>query len=204
MNPALNLATQPFENTRRFYVLALTTGVLLVTATTLLAGAFARNYTRVRALSRQTATLRAQTTQLEEEQGRLEGLLHRSEAADVMERSGFLNSLLRRKAVSWTRIFMDLEQVIPDRVLVVSVRPVAGEESRAGAGPPATAGVKAGEVELQMSVAAENLAALLDLLRRMEKSQKFYDPVVRVETPPQQGGGDNLFQMQMSVLYAQK
>lgn len=204
MNTALNLATQPFENTRRFYVLALTTGVLLVTATTLLAGAFARNYTRVRALSRQTTTLRAQMTQLEEEQGRLEGLLHRPEATDVMERSAFLNSLLRRKAVSWTRIFMDLEQVIPDRVQVVSVRPVAGEESRAGAGAPATAGAKAGEVELQMTVAAENLAALLDLLRRMEKSQKFYDPVVRVETPPQPGSGDNLFQMQVNVLYAQK
>lgn len=204
MNTALNLATQPFENTRRFYVLALTTGVLLVTATTLLAGAFARNYTRVRALSRQTTTLRAQMTQLEEEQGRLEGLLHRPEATDVMERSAFLNSLLRRKAISWTRIFMDLEQVIPDRVQVVSVRPVAGEESRAGAGTPAMAGAKAGEVELQMTVSAENLAALLDLLRRMEKSQKFYDPVVRVETPPQQGSADNLFQMQMSVLYAQK
>ena len=196
MMVSLNLATHPFENRRRFYVLALGAGVLLVAVTTLLLGTFIRNFKRGRDVSQESSGLRAQAAQLDSEQKRLEEALERPEAMDVMDRSQFLNSLIRQKAVSWTQIFRDLETLMPERVQVVSVRPVVRPEARATTGPV--------EMDLQMAVSSENMAGLLDLLRRMEKSGNFRQPVLRLENPPQSGSGETLFLLQMSVLYAQK
>ncbi len=40
----------------------------------------------------------------------------------MLERSLFLNTLIERKAISWTKIFADLEKVLPYNVRLVSVR----------------------------------------------------------------------------------
>ena len=40
----------------------------------------------------------------------------------MLERSLFLNTLIERKAISWTKIFADLEKVMPYNVRLVSVR----------------------------------------------------------------------------------
>ena len=42
--------------------------------------------------------------------------------AVVLERSVLLNQLIERKSISWTRIFSDLEQVMPYNVALISVR----------------------------------------------------------------------------------
>ena len=39
------------------------------------------------------------------------------------DRAQFLNDLFLRKAFSWTKLFEDLEQVMPPRLHVVSIRP---------------------------------------------------------------------------------
>lgn len=196
MNFSLNLATHPFEHRRRFYVLASGSGVLLLAAIVLLVASFARNFTRVRDLSRQTANMREQTDRLARDQRLLEEALERPEAVDILGRSRFLNSLLRQKAVSWTQIFMDLEALIPERVQVVAVRPVVREDTRNAPGPV--------EMDLQMTVTSENIASLVDLVRRVEKSDKFRQPVLRLETPPHAGSADTWYQLQMSLFYAQK
>lgn len=207
---ALNLATNPFQNRRRFYVLAGTGGTILVAITILLVAIFIRNYRSERGLSRQTSSLRQEQAKLEAEQKRIEELLRRPDVVDLMDRSEFLNSLIHQKAVSWTQIFMDLEKLMPERVEVVSLRPIVrgagkegGKESRVAVALPPPKGPL--EMDLQMTVAAENTTGLLELLRRMEKSGNFRDLVLSRENPPLTGpGSDNLFQLQMSVSYAQK
>lgn len=191
----LNLATHPFENRRRFYVLSLAGMAVLLAITVFLLGIFARNYIRGRDIARQTSRLNAEMARLDREQKRLNELLERPDVMDIMDRSQFLNLLLHQKAVSWTQIFMDLETLMPQRVQVVSVRPVVREGAAANPGLM--------EMDLQMTVSSDSMAGLLELLRRMEKSDRFRQPVLRLETPPQ-SGAENLFQLQMSVLYAQK
>lgn len=200
MKAHLNLATHPFESRRRFYVLASAFGILLLVVTLLLGASFARNFMSGRELSRRIASIRTQTDNMAGEQKQREEELQRPGAVDIMDRSRFLNSLIRQKAVSWTQIFMDLEALMPDRVEVIAVRPVVREDIRNTAGPVA--------MDLQMTVASENMASLVELVRRVEISEKFHQPVLRIETPPHtagaSGGGDNLYQLQMSVFYAQK
>jgi len=72
--------------------------------------------TDVNSLNRQ---IRAATV----EQERLDAVLRRPENAEVLERSVFLNALLIRKGISWTRIFADLERIVPYNVKVLASGP---------------------------------------------------------------------------------
>ena len=58
----------------------------------------------------------AQLASMAKERARLEATLRQPQNAEVLDRSIFLNTLLTRKGVSWTRIFSDLEKVTPPNV----------------------------------------------------------------------------------------
>lgn len=190
----LNLATQPFENRRRFWVLAIFSGAALVLATVVLVTIFIRNYRSERVLSQQMGTLRQEIARLESEQKRLEETMQRPEVVDVLDRSFFLNSMIRQKAVSWTQLFMDLEKIMPERVQIMTLRPVVKDEKGAAASGQL-------QMDLQLDAASESIPGLLEMVHRMEKSDRFYKPVFQVENQAQQ---ENLYRLTMSVSYVQK
>ena len=74
------------------------------------------------------------------------------------DQSQFLNGLIQRKAFSWTRVFEDLEQVMPPNLHVVSLRPELNEQN---------------QMELEMKVAGDTRAAAVELVHRMEGSKHF-------------------------------
>jgi len=43
----------------------------------------------------------------------MDAVLHQPENASVLERSVFLNDLIYHKAISWSRMFADLEKTAP-------------------------------------------------------------------------------------------
>src|ERR1035438_4935819 len=100
----LNLATQPFVNRRRFYTLSgLAVGVLTLTLVLLL-GIFTRNFRNEIGIRKQMNTMHQEIDRLDAEQQRIETVLKRPEASDILDRNDFLNTLIRQKAVSWTHI----------------------------------------------------------------------------------------------------
>lgn len=210
----MNLATHPFESRRRFFVFAGAAGIFLLGAAVVLSGTVIRTFRSERGLSRQINTLRTEFDKLDREQKRLDEFLQRPDVVDVMDRSEFLNALIQQKAISWTRIFMDLEKLpLPDRVQVVAIRPVLRETSKEGPRDFSKGKGRSNilsfsgplEMDLQMVVNGENTGQLLELLRRMEKSGNFHQPVLRQENPPQGANKtDSLYELQLSVLYAQK
>jgi hypothetical protein len=78
---------------------------------------------------------------------------------------------------------------MPDRVLVTSIRPEMLENN---------------QVRLDMAIQGESLPQVLELLRRIEKSDKFGSPVVSTETPPVRGDKEASVKVSLSVLYVQK
>jgi hypothetical protein len=132
--------------------------------------------------------LEGQVRTLDAAQARLNGTLRKSENAEVMERSLFLNTLIERKAISWTRIFADLEKVMPYNVQLVQVRlPEVDSQN---------------QVLLDMVVGAKEVAPVLDLLKRLEASPQFGPVNLQNSLPPSQT--DPLFRYHLSVIYAQK
>jgi type IV pilus assembly protein PilN len=74
------------------------------------------------------------------------------------DQSQFLNGLIQRKAFSWTRVFEDLERVVPSNLHVVSLRPELNEQN---------------QMQLDMKIACDTRSAAVELVHRMEGSTHF-------------------------------
>jgi type IV pilus assembly protein PilN len=94
---------------------------------------------------------------LERQQQSYHALMRQPQNAAVLMQSGYLNSLFREKAFSWTATMTDLETVLPEGVQVLSLDPAI---------------TKSGEVEIHLRVSGARDKAI-DLLRNLEKSRRF-------------------------------
>lgn len=188
MRLPINLASEPFRRDRHLIAaLSVMSAILTVTLALLLVlavGARKRSATARAEVER----LNSQINLLTSQQGRLDGTLRQPENAEVLQRSLLLNTLLERKAVSWTRLFSDLQKVMPANVRLISIRlPRAN-------GPE--------QVTLDMIVGSQTPEPVLDFLRRLEASPLFGPAGVSSSMAPNQN--DPLFRYRVSVNYAQK
>jgi Tfp pilus assembly protein PilN len=122
------------------------------------------------------------------QQAKLDGVLRQPSNASVLERSLLLNTLVDRKSVSWTRIFADLEQVLPANVRVIQVRlPQINARN---------------EVLLDMVVGAQGPAPVIEFLRNLQSSPRFGPATVHNSAAPTDN--EPLYRYRVSVNYAQK
>ncbi len=184
----INLASEPFQ-ARRAQLVALSAACILLL--TVLGGQalMAWNDRRQAAHERaEIARLNAQLAATGQKQAHLESTLRQTGNAVVFEQSLFLNQLIARKAISWTRLFADLEEVLPYNVRLIAVRlPQIDARNR---------------VLLDMIVGANDPGPVLDLLRRLEVSPRFGPASVYNSLPPTQT--EKLLRYRISVNYAQK
>lgn len=184
----INLASDPFRRDRPVLVgSALLVGVLAFLLI-LQVGVIIRARAQAGDTRAMLDRLNGQLAKVKAEQAKLDATLSKPENAEVLERSQFLNGLIERKAISWTRIFADLEKVVPANVRLVSVKlPQVNAEN---------------QVQLDMMVGAESFVPVLELLRRLEASPQFGPYSVINSLPPSQT--DKLWKYRVSVSYAQK
>lgn len=171
MRISINLASQPFEDAQRFVrQWTLTLGVVGVLTLALVAGAVSR----LRSWSveeHRIHELQAQIGQGDKEIGQAEAFLNRPENRDTRDKSLILNDLIARKAFSWTEVFADMEQIMPPRLHVVSIRPELTPDN---------------QLALRMVVAGESRGRALELVRRMEQSPRFRQPQIVAEAQEQE------------------
>jgi hypothetical protein len=184
----INLATEPFRRDRPVLVASIAVAVLLAL---LLGFQGTTIYSERNQAADTRATLERLNTQVRAinmEQSKLNATLGKPENAEVLERSLFLNTLIDRKAISWTKIFADLEKVMPYNVRLVSVRlPEVDSDN---------------QVLLDMVVGSKDVQPVLELLKRLEGSPQFGPTSVLNSIPPSQT--DPYFRYHVSVSYAQK
>jgi Tfp pilus assembly protein PilN len=184
---SINLASEPFRKDRPILVASVLTGLLMTAVLVMLVsliwferGEVSETVESVQKTEKQLRTLSA-------EQARLDAVLREPKNAEVLERSLFLNSLLLRKGISWTRIFSDLEQVLPYNVKLISIRPQVNTLN---------------EIQLDMIVAAKSSEPVIELLKGLESSPLFGATAVSNWLPPSQT--EPLFRYRVTVNYAQK
>jgi hypothetical protein len=184
----INLASEPFRRDRPLLVgsaaLAIVLSLLLIYQVVAIVSERHQAADIRVAIDRQNVQLRAIAAQ----QAALNARLRRPENAEVLERSLFLNTLIERKAISWTRIFADLEKVMPYNVRLVSVRLPEVDSNN--------------QVLLDMVVGARDVQPVLELLKRLESSPQFGPSSVQTSTPPSQT--DPFYRYHVMVSYAQK
>jgi Tfp pilus assembly protein PilN len=166
MKPNINLATQPYEDARQFYLqwLPLLLG-LTALAILLSVKAFATFQDR-RTVVRELNAKKAQIERLQAERKKAEVTLAQPANSGTRDQAKLLNLLFKRKSFSWTQVFSDLERLMPRGVQVVSIKPDLNPE---------------GQLEVTMDVASERRDAVIELVRRMESSPQFQDAQIRAE-----------------------
>lgn len=153
----INLASQPYEDVQVFLLRwGTATGALALFTLFLVATAIA-GWWGARDVRQRMDLASAEMQELDRDKATAETLLSQPQNHDLLERSRFLNGLIARKAFSWTQLFMDLEKIMPPRVHVVSLQPEAGES----------------QVALRLLVEGDSREHALDLVRRMEGSERF-------------------------------
>jgi len=187
MKIAINLSSEPFRKERPFLVAAVVLGSLLtITLGILTYSAFLGSDEAAEARV-EVEKDRAQLALLQTRQNQFEAVLRQPENGEVIERSVFLNQLLLRKGISWTRIFADLEKVTPGKVRLVQVRPQVTPQN---------------QIYLEMVVASPSSEPIIDMLLRLEGSEQFGATHVANWLPPSQT--EPLYRYRINVNYAQK
>ncbi len=187
MRVQINLASEPFRKDRPILVASAVVGLALVGLLAMLVSlAF---FERGEAAQTRMAIgkLEGELRNLSGEQARLGAVLQQPENAVVFGEVLFINSLLYRKGISWTKIFSDLEQVVPHNVRLVSVRPQVNARN---------------QIQLEMVVGAQAQAPVIEMLKRMESSPLFGATSVHNWLPPAQN--EPLYRYRVSVNYGQK
>ena len=169
----INLATRPYEDAREFW-LRWGSGVgLLGVLTLVLLGLTVQGW-RNAGRDRQTiAKLQDQIAELDRERGQAQARLDLPVNRSTRDQSQFLNGLIQRKSFSWTRVFEDLEQVMPQNLHVVSLRPEMNDQN---------------QMQLDMKVEGETRSAAIELVHRMEGSKHFQGAQLKEEVQGSQSG----------------
>jgi len=186
MRIPVNLSSEPFRRDRPLVAASVVVGLVLATLLAVLISLAIFERDRAAETRQDIARLQKTLLALGQEQARLEETLRRPENAEVLERVRFINTLLRRKGISWTKIFSDLEGVMPHNVRLISIRPQVNARN---------------EVVLDMVVGAQSQAPVIEMLKSLESSRLFGSTAVHSWLPPSQT--ELLFSYRVSVDYGQ-
>lgn len=187
MRLPVNLSREPFRRDRSILIASAATGVLLLATLILLITLSVAERTQAREASEELARVNRQLQNIRAEQTRLDAQMRRPENEVVIDRSILINSIIRRKAISWTRIFADLGTVLPHNVRIAVIRPQVNAKD---------------ELLLDMTVEAEAPEQIIQFIAKLEGSDIFGSTEVSALTAPTQN--DPFFHYRVSVNYAQK
>ncbi|MGO9648816.1 MAG: PilN domain-containing protein [Terriglobales bacterium] len=188
MRVGINLATQPYEDARRFWfrwggglvALAIVTlGLIYFTLLGWVTAAKDKNL---------IAQNLHQIADRDGDKAAAQALMNLPQNSVTRDRSQFLNALFYRKSFSWTQVFEELERVMPPRLHVISIQPEFAPDN---------------ELAIKLVVAGDSRDRALDLVRKMEESQHFQQTQIEQESTEAGSGataGDTV-KFNISALY---
>jgi type IV pilus assembly protein PilN len=171
----INLASQPYEDARQFWMRwgsALGVGLLftLVLLTMTIVG-----WVNARRDHQTMARIRAQIADRDARRMEAERFLGLPENRTTRDESQVLNELIEKKAFSWTLVLENLEKVMPGRVHLVSIHPELDPDN---------------QLAMKMTVAGDSRDRAIELMKRMEDSRRFSQTNMLSERSMESKNGD--------------
>jgi type IV pilus assembly protein PilN len=187
MKARLNLSTKPLLTHRSFLAGA---GLVGVVAAIFFVGLGWHVYSVRQANQSQrvkVAQLRQEMAGLELQRQDLEKFFAQPDNARLHERSVFLNTLIDEQSLNWTKMFMDLEKIMPAGVRLLSIEPKHDQ----------------GPVEVKITIGAMSDEAKLKFLHALEGSPAFTHVVLVAEraAAPAPGSLDRM-EVELKAIYA--
>lgn len=162
----LNLSTRPFPAYRLINLALAILLVVLVVVSLWQAVGFLRYSSMAGGIRANERNARAEAEALGRRAAEFESRLDRPEATAKLAEIGFINSLIMRKEFSWTKMFGNLEDIVPENVHLISLTPSFAPT---------------GVIAMNMSVQGRSIADVTEFVDRLERSPVFTDVKVTVE-----------------------
>ena len=162
----INLASNPYEAAREYSrrMGLLTAGLAILTLGLL--GYILYQRSQTRDVDQKIRAARQEIAGLDDEKAKALAMLNQPQNRDVADQSQFLNNLFLRKSLSWTRVFTEMEKMMPPNIHVVSMKPEFNRDNL---------------LVLHVVVATSSRDNAVELVKRMEKSPHFHMPQVEAE-----------------------
>lgn len=183
----INLATKPYLDVRRVVMQWGSLVLLLALCTAGLVWKAVVNWQEASEVNAKIAVLRTEIAEFDRQHEQAVALLRQPQNVPVLSTSKFLNGLIARKSFSWTRVFMQLEQIMPPRLHVVSISPEL---------QPAT-----NTVEVHLTVAGTSREAAVELVKRLEQSPSFREARIVEESSILGTGSPDSVQFHVVAVY---
>jgi Fimbrial assembly protein (PilN) len=182
----INLANQPYEDARQFWmrwgtVLGAMSILTLVLLTVTITG-----WINARRDHKAMAQKRALIASRDQMRVNAERILNLPQNRSTRDESQVLNQLIERKAFCWTLVLENLEKVMPTRVHLVSISPELDEDN---------------QLALKMTVAGDSYDKAVELARRMEESRRFAQTNITQERNLQSSQGGDTEQFDIAAIY---
>jgi type IV pilus assembly protein PilN len=182
----INLASQPYEDARQFWMRWGTGLAVLSIITLALVATTISNGLAARRDHADMTDLKAKIAQRDRTRQQAEDFLNRPQNRSTRDQSQYLNELIERKALSWTRVLEDMEKVMPGRVHLVAIQPKIDEDN---------------QLALSLQVAGDSRDRAIELAKRMEDSRRFAQTYIEGETSQAPSArGDNI-QVTIHAIY---
>jgi Tfp pilus assembly protein PilN len=186
MKLRLNLSTSPLDNKRPF--LAATGALAAVGLLTflLLGHAAYSSWRSSRDLRSEISRWQTEIHANRDRQAALEAYFQTAQAKQVLDRASFLNSLIGQRSFPWTKVFMDLEQILPPGVRVVNISPK----------------LESGRAQVELTIGAESDESKIKFLQNLERSKVFSDIQVKDDRRSDQSNGSDKITVQLTAWYS--
>ncbi len=187
MKIPINLASQPFRRDRALLVSSVAVSLLLIGSLGALIALASTDNSQLADVRKDVSELHKQIAVATKQQSEFDIVIRKPENAEVLERSVFLNTLLYRKGISWTRILADMERTMPPNVKMLNIQPYVTGKS---------------QITLNLQVGSENPEPVIAFYKALEGSPLFGGVSQNVYQPPSQA--EPLYRYRFTVNYAQK
>lgn len=168
MEVRLNLATKPLESHRRFLAGA-SLSAFVAAAVFLALGwhVYSVRKAATEVLAR-TSRINEERVEYEAKRRELERYFKQKSIADINDRADFINGIIAVRSFNWTKMFMDLEHILPGGVRIISIEPKQ----------------VSGHVELNLTFAAAGDDVKLQFIRALETSKQFSEVEIHSDVQP--------------------
>ena len=187
MKIPINLASQPFRRDRTLVAASIVVVMALAAVLISLVWFILGGRDQLAGMHQEIARLNRQIHDVSTEQTRLEGIMRQPQNASVLEWSVLINTLIYQKAISWSRLFSDLEKSLPYDVKVVAIHPQVDTLNH---------------VKLDMTLGSDKPDSVIQAIRALEESAAFGTVRLISTRPPTQA--EPLNQVRLTVNYVQK
>jgi hypothetical protein len=183
----INLASQKYEDVRKFYMRWVAAIGLTVVLTLVLVFLAWKNYSDSSKSNARIKQHEQRIAELQKERTEAESISNRPENHDVTAQKNYWNRQIARRSFSWTQLFNDLQRIMPGRAYVSSVHPEITTDNR---------------LRLSLEIVGDKHDNALELVQKMEKSERFRGPRIKAETVQQdQRAGTRLYKFDIETYY---